>query len=121
MAVDFAETDDVGVGRDNRSRDRRGRSRPDSSQTGYQQSRRPNRFQPRRKVCIFCADKTKVINWKNFDSLRRFVGDNGEIYPRRKSGLCARHQRRVAVAIKRARHLALLPFTSDHVRVMSRN
>ena len=121
MAEGFADTNNIEGGRENRSRDRRGRSRPDSSQAGYQPSRRPNRFQPRRKVCIFCADKTKVINWKSFDSLRRFVGDNGEIHPRRKSGLCARHQRRVAVAIKRARHLALLPFTSEHVRLMSRS
>jgi small subunit ribosomal protein S18 len=70
---------------------------------------------------LFCADKTKVIDWKRVDTLRRFVGDSGEIYPRRKSGLCARHQRRVAVAIKRARHLALLPFTSEHTRIMSKS
>lgn len=121
MAEEFVETDERGVGRESRPRERRGRSRADSPQAGPQSARRPTRFQPRRKVCIFCADKTKVINWKNIDSLRRFVGDNGEIHPRRKSGLCARHQRRVAVAIKRARHLALVPFTSEHIRVMSKS
>lgn len=83
-------------------------------------SRRSMRFQPRRKVCIFCADKTKVLDWKRLENLRRFIGDSGEIYPRRKSGLCARHQRRVAAAIKRARHLALIPYTSEHIRVMNR-
>ena len=81
---------------------------------------RRGRFQPRRKICIFCADKDKVIDWKKFDQLRRFIGDSGEIYPRRKSGLCARHQRGVAVAIKRARQIALLPYTGEHMRVMGR-
>ena len=81
---------------------------------------RRGRFQPRRKICIFCADKDKVIDWKRFDQLRRFIGDSGEIYPRRKSGLCARHQRGVAVAIKRARQIALLPYTGEHIRVMGR-
>lgn len=81
---------------------------------------RRGRFQARRKICIFCADKDKVIDWKRYDQLRRFIGDSGEIYPRRKSGLCARHQRGVAVAIKRARQIALLPYTGEHVRVMGR-
>jgi len=98
-----------------------GGGQDDEDQEGGRGGRRPMRFQPRRRVCIFCADKTKVIDWKRADMLRRFVGDSGEIYPRRKSGLCAKHQRRVAVAIKRARHLALLPFTSEHIRVMSKS
>ena len=100
--------------------------RPDSrSRGGSGPGGRPRRFQGRsryhrRKVCAFCADKTLVIDWKRVENLRRFVGDGGSIYPRRKSGLCARHQRRVAVAIKRARHLAILPYTTEHVRIMSR-
>ena len=82
--------------------------------------RRVGRFQPRRKVCAFCIDKTKSINWKEVDGLRRFVSENGSIRPRRKTGTCARHQRRLAVAIKRARTIALLPYTNEHVRLTSK-
>jgi small subunit ribosomal protein S18 len=70
------------------------------------------RFRPRRKVCSFCVDKVKVINYKDVDTLRRFVDDHGKIVPRRKTGTCAKHQRRLALAVKQARHLALLPFSA---------
>lgn len=69
-------------------------------------------FRPRRKVCSFCVDKVKVIEYKDVDTLRRFVDHHGKIVPRRKTGTCAKHQRRLTVAIKRARHLALLPFAA---------
>lgn len=78
---------------------------------------RRGRFQPRRKVCAYCADPEKVIDWKNLDDLRRYISDSGGIFPRRKTGMCAKHQRHVAIAIKRARHIAVLPYTSEHVRV----
>ena len=94
-----------------------------TNRTGSYQSRpRPYRrgYQPRRKVCAFCADKTKTIDWKNSDGLRRFINDGGFIRSRRKTGTCARHQRRLAIAVKRARHLALLPFTLEHVRIMNK-
>lgn len=74
------------------------------------------RFQPRRRACPFCADKTSVIDYKDPGKLRRFISDRGKIEPRRRSGACARHQRALALAIKRARHLAMLPFTSEHIR-----
>ncbi len=77
---------------------------------------RRRRFQPRRKVCLYCVNKEKIINWKNTDDFRRFINDSGGIFPRRKTGMCAKHQRRVAIAIKRARHIALLPYTSEHIR-----
>ena len=89
-------------------------------QQGGQRPYQRRRFQ-RRKVCAFCADKTKVIDWKRTDELRRFVDDSGAIFPRRKSGMCAKHQRRVAVAIKRARHLALFPYTTEHIRIMGKS
>lgn len=79
---------------------------------------RRGRYQPRRKVCLYCAHPEKTIDWKNLDDLRRFTNDSGGIYPRRKTGLCAKHQRRIATAVKRARHIALLPYTSEHVRIM---
>lgn len=74
------------------------------------------RYPPRRRVCLFCADKTSVIDYKEPAKLRRFISDRGKIEPRRRSGACARHQRALALAIKRARHLALLPFTPEHLR-----
>ncbi|MBM4405305.1 MAG: 30S ribosomal protein S18 [Chloroflexi bacterium] len=73
------------------------------------------RFFARRKVCSFCVQKTKAIDYKNVDLLQRFVSERGRIDPRRKTGTCARHQRMLTEALKRARHLALLPFTFDHV------
>lgn len=69
-------------------------------------------FRPRRKVCSFCVDRVKAIEYKDVDTLRRFVDHHGKIVPRRKTGTCAKHQRRLTVAIKRARHLALLPFAA---------
>lgn len=79
---------------------------------------RPQRFRygPRRKVCAFCADKVKVIDYKDVGRLRRYITERGRIDPRRRSGNCAKHQRRLGMAIKRARHLALLPFTASHIR-----
>ncbi|HWQ28614.1 MAG TPA: 30S ribosomal protein S18 [Dehalococcoidia bacterium] len=68
-------------------------------------------------MCLFCADKIEVIDYKDVAMLRRYVSDRGKIEPRRKTGTCARHQRRLTVALKRARHLALLPFTAEHIRL----
>jgi len=78
--------------------------------------RRKMRGGPRRKVCAFCVDKVDHIDYKDLGRLRRYVSERGKIDPRRKSGTCARHQRRLSVALKRARHLALLPYTAEHVR-----
>ena len=68
---------------------------------------------PRRKVCAFCVDKVKFIDYKNVSRLRRFVSDRGKILPRRTTGTCSRHQRSVARAVKRARQIALLPYTAE--------
>ena len=67
----------------------------------------------RKKVCNFCVDKIDVIDYKDVAKLRRFISERGKILPRRVTGTCARHQRELTVATKRARHLALLPFSSD--------
>ncbi len=69
-----------------------------------------------RKVCKFCADSTLTIDYKNDKKLLRFVTERGKIVPRRISGTCARHQRRVTRAVKRARHLGIIPFTIDQYR-----
>ena len=80
--------------------------------------RRPGRskYIPKRKVCLFCRDKISDIGYKDPVLLRPYISDRGKIAPRRKSGVCAKHQRRLAVAIKRARHLALLPIVPAHIR-----
>src|SRR5215471_8552698 len=75
------------------------------------------KFTPRRKVCQFCVDKTKEVDYKDLVRLRRFLSERGKIEPRRKTGTCAAHQRSLNVALKRARQLALLPFTAEHIRV----
>ncbi len=67
----------------------------------------------RRKVCSFCVDKVENLDYKDVAKLRRFISERGKILPRRVTGTCARHQRELTVAIKRARHIALLPFSSD--------
>lgn len=71
---------------------------------------------PRRKVCNFCVDKITRIDYKEPGRLRRYVSDRGKIEPRRKTGTCAKHQRALTVSLKRARHLALLPFSAQHIR-----
>ncbi|HWR18114.1 MAG TPA: 30S ribosomal protein S18 [Clostridia bacterium] len=67
----------------------------------------------RRKVCGFCVDKVEHIDYKDTVRLRKFVTERGKIMPRRMSGVCAKHQRELAIAIKRARVIALLPYVSD--------
>lgn len=76
---------------------------------------RRGRFVPRRKVCAFCVDHADFVDYKNFNMLRRYLSDRAKIEPRRKTGTCAKHQRLVAQALQRARHIALLPFISDNV------
>lgn len=68
----------------------------------------------RKKVCVFCADKTKTdIDYKDVNKLKRYVSERGKILPRRITGNCAKHQRALTVAVKRARHIALMPYTTD--------
>ena len=67
----------------------------------------------RRKVCIFCADKIDFIDYKDSAKLRKFISERGKILPRRISGTCAKHQRELNTAIKRARQVALLPYVTD--------
>ena len=88
------------------------------AQARVAKSRRPNRakYIPKRRVCLFCRDKIKDIDYKDPVLLRPYISDRGKIAPRRKSGACDKHQRRLAVAIKRARHLALLPYVPTHIR-----
>ncbi|MDR1003185.1 MAG: 30S ribosomal protein S18 [Oscillospiraceae bacterium] len=67
----------------------------------------------RKKVCAFCMDNTGTIDYKDVNKLRKYISDRAKILPRRVTGACAHHQRELTVAIKRSRHVALLPFTND--------
>ena len=106
---------------DARGTERRRPSQPSREQRSqrptYSRGRYGRRsFTRRRKVCAFCLEKSKAVDYKDVATLRRYLTDRGKIRSRRKTGTCAKHQRRLAVAIKRARHLALLPFTAEHIR-----
>jgi small subunit ribosomal protein S18 len=88
--------------------------RPDREDRG--ERRGGGRFGARRRGCEFCIDKIDQPDYKDVGLLRRYITDRGKLEPRRKVGTCAKHQRRVAVAVKRARIVALLPYTAEHVR-----
>lgn len=74
---------------------------------------RPMNRKSRRKVCAFCVEKAETIDYKDVAKLRRFMSERSKILPRRITGTCAKHQRELTTAIKRARQIALLPYTSD--------
>ncbi len=78
-------------------------------------SSRP-KYIPKRKVCAFCADKVKEISYRDIALLRRYISDRHKIEPRRRTGNCAKHQRALSQAIKRARHIALIPHTPAQMR-----
>ncbi len=86
----------------------------------YNQSQRPEggfrrkgNFHRRKKVCVFCGKETPEISYKDKEQLRKFISERGKILPRRITGNCAKHQRAVTLAVKRARHLAILPYVQD--------
>ena len=70
-------------------------------------------FHRKRRICAFCVEKVDHIDFKQHEVLRRYLNEHGRIRPRRQTGTCAKHQRRLAVAVKQARHIALLPFVVD--------
>jgi len=72
-----------------------------------------NNRRPKRKVCQFCVDKVAAIDYKDVSKLRKYISERGKIQPRRMTGTCAKHQRELATAIKRARTVALLPYSVD--------
>ena len=74
-----------------------------------------SRYIPKRRPCPFCRDKVEIIDYKDAGKLSQFISARGKIEPRRRTGSCAKHQRALATAIKRARHIALLPFAPEHI------
>ena len=95
----------------------------DRKQNGKNNNRRRNNngdeeFNPRfrkirKKVCVMCANKDFVLDYKNPEQLKKFVNEKGKILPRRATGACAKHQRDITTAVKRARHIAILPYTQN--------
>ena len=85
--------------------DRNDRDRSDRPHRGNRKGRK--------KVCSFCVDKVHDIDYKDVPRLRRYISERAKIIPRRVTGTCAHHQRQLTTAIKRARHIAFLPFVSD--------
>jgi small subunit ribosomal protein S18 len=75
----------------------------------------PYKSKSRKRVCYFCKDNVNYIDYKHPESLRRYVSEKGKILPRRVTGCCAKHQRKLSTAIKRARAIALLPFTASRI------
>ncbi len=75
--------------------------------------RRPGGMRRRKKVCVFCGKENAGIDYKDVNKLKRYVSERGKILPRRITGNCAKHQRALTVAIKRARHISLLPYTVE--------
>lgn len=76
------------------------------------------RFKARKRVCAFCADKSKSIDYKDVSKLKKYITERGKILPRRISGNCSKHQRELTIAIKRARQVALLPYSADRKSVV---
>lgn len=86
----------------------------ENKERGERKPFNPKKRFSRRKVCRFCADKTALIDYKNVDVLKTFISERGKIVPRRISGTCSEHQRKLTTAIKQARNIALLPYCANH-------
>ena len=88
---------------------------PKSKQQQGSRTRRPPQGGPggRRKSCYFCKDKIEQVDYKNYGQLRRYISEKGKIRSRRMTGACRRHQEQIAVAVKRAREMALLPYVDN--------
>jgi len=84
-----------------------------AAETGDEKKRAPAKRPAKRKFCVFCVEKTDFIDYKDHPKLKRFITEKGKILPRRTTGTCAAHQRVLAVAIKNARIMALLPFKAE--------
>ena len=90
----------------------------DKKQSKKRNNNQDDDFNPKfkkikKKVCPLCSDKNFVLDYKNPEQLRKFINEKGKILPRRATGACAKHQRFITLAVKRARHIAIIPYTQD--------
>ena len=88
-------------------------NRRNNRNNNYDEDYNPRMKKQRKKVCPLCSDKNFVLDYKNFDVMKKFVNDKGKILPRRTTGACAKHQRDITLAIKRARQIAILTYTQE--------
>ena len=88
-------------------------NRRNNRNNNYDEDYNPRMKKQRKKVCPLCSDKNFVLDYKNIDVMKKFVNDKGKILPRRTTGACAKHQRDITLAIKRARQIAILPYTQE--------
>ena len=79
----------------------------------YDDDYNPRFRKQRKKVCVLCSDKNFELDYKNANQLKKFVNDKGKILPRRTTGACSKHQRDITTAVKRARHIAILPYAQN--------
>ncbi|MGH2409263.1 MAG: 30S ribosomal protein S18 [Chloroflexota bacterium] len=97
-----------------------GGPRRDSGRGPRRDSGGRERYSGRRRACQFCVDHMPLIDYKDVGRLRKYLSERGKIEPRRKTGTCAKHQRILTTSLKRARQLALLPYTAEHQRFIER-
>ena len=89
------------------------KNRKNNRNKNYDDDYNPRIRKQRKKVCPLCGDKNFVLDYKDYDMMKKFVNDKGKILPRRTTGACAKHQRDITLAVKRARQIAVLPYTQD--------
>ncbi len=93
--------------------DKKQNSKNNRRRNGSDDDFNPKFRKARKKVCVMCSNKDFVLDYKNADQLKKFINEKGKILPRRATGACAKHQRDITQAIKRARHIAILPYTQN--------
>ena len=93
--------------------DKKNNKRNNRNNKNYDEDYNPKFRKQRKKVCALCSDPNYVLDYKNIDTIKKFVNDKGKILPRRTTGACAKHQRDITLAIKRARHIAVLAYTQE--------
>ena len=93
--------------------DKKNRKNNRNNRNDYDDDFNPRLRKQRKKACPLCSDANFVLDYKNFDVMKKFVNDKGKILPRRTTGACAKHQRDITLAVKRARQIAVLPYTQE--------
>ena len=88
------------------------KKRNNRNNNNYDEDFNPKFRKQRKKVCVLCSDKNFELDYKNADQLKKFINEKGKILPRRTTGACAKHQRDITLAVKRARHIAILPYAA---------
>lgn len=113
MRTQIIKQKEMGANKEMPERKTNSRNNNKKRNNGGDEDFNPKFRKVRKKVCVMCSNKNMVLDYKNGDQLKKFINEKGKILPRRATGACAKHQRDITQAIKRARHIAVLPFTED--------